>query len=150
MDSSFSPAVPYLSKVRSQKFPWVNLALFIATCFSTLLMGTLLTMDFEGVPLSGFWQPANLLLGLPFSFAIMSILFAHEMGHYLTCRYYGIDASLPYFIPFPNPVGTMGAFIKIRAPIQNRGSLLEVGVAGPIAGFVVAVAALALSMGHAR
>ena len=80
----------------------------------------------------------------------MSILFAHEMGHYLTCRYYGIDASLPYFIPFPNPVGTMGAFIKIRAPIQDRGSLLEVGVAGPIAGFVVAVAALALSMGHAR
>jgi membrane-associated protease RseP (regulator of RpoE activity) len=87
---------------------------------------------------------------LPFCIAIMSILFSHEMGHYLTCRYYGIDASLPYFIPFPNPVGTMGAFIKIRSPIPDRASLLEVGIAGPIAGFVVSVAALAVSMGYGR
>ena len=151
MDSSFNPAVPYLSAVRPRKFPWVNVALFIATCFSTLLMGSLLMMGFNGMsPSTGIWDPANLVLGLPFSLAIMSILFAHEMGHYLTCRYYGIDASLPYFIPFINPVGTMGAFIKIRAPIQNRAALLEVGVSGPIAGFVVAVAVLIISMPYAR
>jgi membrane-associated protease RseP (regulator of RpoE activity) len=95
----------------------------------------------------GFWRdPSNLLAGLPFCLAIMSILVSHEMGHYLTCRYYGIDASLPYFIPFPNPVGTMGAFIRIRAPFQDRGSLLEVGVAGPIAGFIVTLVVLVLSM----
>jgi membrane-associated protease RseP (regulator of RpoE activity) len=81
--------------------------------------------------------------------AIMSILLAHEMGHYLACRHYGIDASLPYFIPFPNLFGTMGAFIRIRAPIHNRGALLDVGIAGPIAGFVVAVFALAFSIGKA-
>jgi membrane-associated protease RseP (regulator of RpoE activity) len=82
----------------------------------------------------------------------MGILFSHEMGHYLACRYYRIDASLPYFIPFPlvSLVGTLGAFIKIRAPFRDRGSLLDVGVAGPIAGFVVAVPALVFSIGKSH
>jgi membrane-associated protease RseP (regulator of RpoE activity) len=152
MDSSFNPAVSTLSEVRPRVFPWVNLVLFIATCLSTLLMGTLLMLEFEGMDIEQLWHPSSLLLGLPFCVTVMSILTAHEMGHYLTCRYYGIDASLPYFIPVPllNPIGTMGAFIKIRAPIRDRASLLEVGVAGPIAGFIVAVAALCLSMGQSR
>src|SRR5262245_27094140 len=77
----------------------------------------------------------------------MTILFAHEMCHYLTCRYYGIAASLPYFIPMPiPPVGTMGAFIRIRSQIQNRLALLEVGIAGPIAGFVFAIPALLIAL----
>lgn len=134
------------------RFPWLNIVLFLATCLSTLLAGALLMAGYNhtihGAALDeGFWRdPSNLLAGLPFCLAIMSILVSHEMGHYLTCRYYGIDASLPYFIPFPNPVGTMGAFIRIRAPFQDRGSLLEVGVAGPIAGFIVTLVVLVLSM----
>ena len=128
----------------------MNAVLFFATCLTTWFMGTILALGFYGREFADLWQPSTLLLGLPFSIAIMSILLAHEMGHYLTSRYYGIDASLPYFIPFPNLVGTMGAFIKMRSPFQNRRSLLEVGVMGPIAGFVVAVIAMISSMTYAR
>jgi membrane-associated protease RseP (regulator of RpoE activity) len=70
------------------------------------------------------------------------------MGHYLTCRYYGIDATLPYFIPAPTIVGTMGAFIRIKSPIQHRAALLEVGIAGPIAGFVLAVPTLIIALAN--
>jgi membrane-associated protease RseP (regulator of RpoE activity) len=80
----------------------------------------------------------------------MIILSAHEMGHYLTCRYYGISATLPYFIPAPTIVGTMGAFIRIRSPIQHRSALLDVGVAGPIAGFVLAIPALFIALAQSR
>jgi membrane-associated protease RseP (regulator of RpoE activity) len=83
----------------------------------------------------------------------MGILFAHEMGHYLMCRYYGIDASLPYFIPIPGPftlVGTMGAFIRIRGPFQHRSAWLQMGIAGPIAGFMVAVPVLIVGLGLSR
>jgi len=95
-------------------------------------------------------RPSLLLSGLPFSLAIMTILLAHEMGHYLTCRYYGISASLPYFIPAPTIVGTMGAFIKIRSPIHHRPALLEVGIAGPIAGFVLAIPALFVALAQSQ
>ena len=155
MSSSFDPAVEFAIPARPRKFPWINVVLFILTCLSTTLVGAGLMAGFNGAtgpnePISQ--NPWFFLEGLPFSFAVMSILLSHEMGHYLTCRYYGIDASLPYFIPFPflSFIGTMGAFIKIRAPIRDRGSLLDVGVAGPIAGFVVAVAALVFSIGKSR
>jgi len=155
MNSSFDPATGFFIEVKPRTFPWVNVILFLVTCLSTMIVGALLMADFQGIDLGimfeSLWRhPSTVLNGLPFCITIMAILFSHEMGHYLTCRHYGIDASLPYFIPFPNPVGTMGAFIKIRSPIQDRGSLLEVGVAGPIAGFVVAFFALVISMGHAR
>jgi len=144
--------------IRAGRFPWINIVLFVLTCLSTSLVGTLLMSDFNNT-LSGdlfeeigkiFQNPFMMLAGLPFSVSIMTILFAHEMGHYLTCLYYGIDASLPYFIPAPTPVGTMGAFIKIRAPIQDRAALLDVGIAGPIAGFVLAVPALFIGLMYSR
>jgi membrane-associated protease RseP (regulator of RpoE activity) len=151
MNRSFIPAEVF-TEVRSTKVPWLNLVLFGVTCLSTLLVGAVTMVDFNGIPMDTLWhQPSTVLMGLPFSIAIMSILLAHEMGHYLACRYYRVDASLPYFIPFPlSPVGTMGAFIKIREVVHDRGSLLEIGVAGPIAGFVVAVIALVFSLGDAR
>ena len=86
-------------------------------------------------------HPPVLADGFAFSASLLAILFSHEMGHYLACRYYGVDATLPYFIPAP-PIfvaGTFGAFIKIRSPIPSRRALFDIGLAGPLAGFVVAV-----------
>ena len=150
MDSSFNPAADLLFETRPRKFPWLNIVLFLVTCLTTLVVGSVLTAGYEGGDVAPSWT-SFLLGGLPFSIAIMAILFAHEMGHYLTCRYYGIDASLPYFIPVPiPPVGTMGAFIRIRSPIYKRSALLDVGISGPIAGFVVAVVVLVLSIGQSK
>jgi membrane-associated protease RseP (regulator of RpoE activity) len=95
--------------------------------------------------------------GLWFSLAGMAILIAHEMGHYLACRSYGISASLPYFLPHPgfgqwlwSPFGTFGAFIRIREPFPHRKALFDVGVAGPYAGFVVALGLLAFGIASSR
>ena len=91
-------------------------------------------------------QPSRLLLGIPFSATLLGILFAHEMGHYLFCRYYGVRATLPFFIPAPTLIGTLGAVIRIKAPIRSRAALFDIGIAGPIAGFVVAVITLAVAL----
>jgi membrane-associated protease RseP (regulator of RpoE activity) len=154
MDNSFNPPAEILfEQAPPQKFPWVNVALFGLTCLSTMVTGCLLNAAFTNsfTSVSGFLKeivrsPSLLINGLPFSLAIMTILLAHEMGHYLTCRYYGIQATLPYFIPAPTLVGTMGAFIRIKSPIQHRAALLEVGIAGPIAGFVLAIPTLAIAL----
>ena len=86
-------------------------------------------------------HPSLLLQGVAFASSLLSILFAHEMGHYLACRHYGVDATLPFFIPAPPPflAGTFGAFIKIRSPIPSRRALFDIGLAGPLAGFIVAI-----------
>src|SRR5215213_5943511 len=86
-------------------------------------------------------HPPVLADGVVFSASLLAILFSHEMGHYLACRHYGVNATLPYFIPAP-PIflaGTFGAFIKIRSPIPSRRALFDIGLAGPLAGFVVAL-----------
>jgi Zn-dependent protease len=95
-------------------------------------------------------HPANLLLGLPFSLTLMFILFAHEMGHYLYARHYHVYATLPFFVPFPSLIGTLGAFIRIKSPIPSRAALFDIGIAGPIAGFIPACVALVygLSLSH--
>jgi membrane-associated protease RseP (regulator of RpoE activity) len=86
--------------------------------------------------LNGFWE------GLVYSFTVLSILGAHEMGHYIACRWYGVRATLPFFIPVPlPPVGTFGAFIKIQSPIPSRRALFDIGIAGPLAGFAFAAPA---------
>jgi membrane-associated protease RseP (regulator of RpoE activity) len=88
--------------------------------------------------ISYVWSnPSLIALGLSFSLPALLILLSHEMGHYLACRYYGLPATLPYFLPLPVGIGTLGAFIRIRSPIRNRRQLFDVGVAGPLAGFVV-------------
>ena len=88
--------------------------------------------------------------GLWYSVTILAILGAHELGHYYACRYYRVDASLPYFLPAPFLTGTLGAFIRIRQPIPTKRMLFDIGVAGPIAGFVVAVPALFLGVSLSR
>ena len=85
--------------------------------------------------------------GLWYSVSILAILGAHEFGHYFACRYYRVDATLPFFIPFPLPLtGTLGAVIRIRSPIPGKRALFDIGIAGPIAGFVVAVPVLLVGM----
>src|SRR5207245_5618419 len=100
-----------------------------------------LPMPVAAILLRGFW----------YSGTILSILGCHELGHYLACRYYNVDASLPYFLPVPISItGTLGAFIRIREPIPEKRMLFDIGIAGPIAGFLVAVPALffGIAMSH--
>ncbi len=81
---------------------------------------------------------------------LLGILFAHEMGHYIACRIYGIDVSYPYFIPAPTLFGTFGAFIRIRSPITTRRALFDVGIAGPVVGFLIAAPAMAYAIATSR
>jgi len=132
---------------------WLHLLLLVLTFGTTLMVGTRLEANFlQGQPAFslgadtvpffpiGFIleQPSRILLGLPFSLTLMTILLAHEIGHYVFCIRYGVYATLPYFIPAPTLIGTMGAFIRIKSPIRSRAALFDIGIAGPIAGFVVA------------
>jgi membrane-associated protease RseP (regulator of RpoE activity) len=86
----------------------------------------------------------NLLAGWPFSLSIMAILTAHEFGHYFAARYHKVPVTLPYFIPLPflSIIGTLGAFIRLKAPAKNKRVLLDIGAAGPLAGLVVAIPVL--------
>ncbi len=128
--------------------------LFLGTIVTTLTAGYILHLNFVGqgavwARLTGvFSHPLDLLHGLPFAFTIMVILLAHELGHYLTCRYYGIDATLPYLIPAPPPFpfGTFGAVIKIRSQFPNKRQLFDVGVAGPVGGFIFIIPALIVGL----
>jgi membrane-associated protease RseP (regulator of RpoE activity) len=95
-------------------------------------------------------SPKLLADGLAYSFTLMTILLTHELGHYFACRYYGIDASLPFFLPAPTPIGTLGAFIRIRSPIYTRRALFDVGIAGPLAGFAVLLPALAIGVANSK
>lgn len=90
----------------------------------------------------------HLVRGIPFSIAMLAILGCHEFGHYLTARRHGIDASLPYFIPFPSLLGTMGAVIRLRGTMPTRAALIDVGASGPLAGFIVAVPLLFWGIAH--
>jgi membrane-associated protease RseP (regulator of RpoE activity) len=93
-------------------------------------------------------HPHFIAEGLKFAAALLSILLAHESGHYVACRLYGVDATLPFFIPMPPPfmAGTLGAFIKIRSPIPSRRALFDIGVAGPLAGFLVIIPVACLAL----
>ena len=96
------------------------------------------------------WQhPGILLHGLPFSLTLLSILLAHEFGHYLAALYHRVDASLPYFMPSPF-LGTFGAFIRVRSPIYSKRVLFDIGVSGPLAGFVFLLPALAVGLAFSK
>ncbi len=112
----------------------INLALFLATILSTLLVGASYEVG-ESLNLSNLWR------GWPFCLSIMLILGAHELGHYFAARYHKVPVTLPYFIPLPfiSIIGTMGAFIRLKGPVKNRRALLDVGAAGPLAGMIFAL-----------
>jgi membrane-associated protease RseP (regulator of RpoE activity) len=136
-------------------------ALLAITLLTTTIVGVVLAQSFQNnrpIQFDDYLnvlyvlqaRPLLLLDGLAFSLTLMTILLAHELGHYFACRYYGIDASLPYFLPFPSPIGTLGAFIRIRSPIYTRQALFDVGIAGPLAGFVVLVPALIIGIARSK
>jgi membrane-associated protease RseP (regulator of RpoE activity) len=98
-----------------------------------------------------FYQhPTGLAAGIPFAITLLTILLAHELGHYFACRYHRIRATYPFFIPFPSLIGTFGAFILIRSPIRTARALFDVGASGPFAGFVLAIPTLAYGVLQAR
>lgn len=95
-----------------------------------------------------FKDPLALLAGLPFAATLLTILLAHELGHFFACRRHHIHSSYPFFIPFPSLIGTFGAFILIRSPIRTTRALFDVGASGPLVGFVFAVPALIYGVMH--
>lgn len=128
--------------------------LLLITLFTTVLVGARLQFNFDHhleafaggdetlplFPLHWLWdRPQLLLRGIPFSLAIMGILLAHELGHYVYCVRNRVQATLPFFIPAPTLIGTLGAFIRIGGFIRSRAALFDIGIAGPIAGFIVAL-----------
>jgi membrane-associated protease RseP (regulator of RpoE activity) len=149
-DASFAPP-PRPRKFQSRL--WLHALLLLLTIASTTTAGALhyasFITDISARPV--VWQWGLLLQGFWYSGTLLGILGAHEMGHYLLCRRYDVDASLPYFIPMPPPplfflTGTLGAVIRIREAFPSRKVLFDIGVAGPIAGFVVLVPALFYGM----
>jgi membrane-associated protease RseP (regulator of RpoE activity) len=147
--------VVWQPRLKFQDRVWLHSLLFLLTIVTTTLVGA----DQYAGFLADFTQPGPLpmsvsglrLRGLWYSGTILGILGCHELGHYFACRYYDVDASLPYFLPVPISItGTLGAFIRIREPIPQKRMLFDIGIAGPIAGFLVAVPTLffGVAMSH--
>ena len=150
-----TPPVAWEARLKFQDRVWLHVLLFVLTIASTTIIGINWYLGFisDFSPLQGLPMPLARLIvrGLWYSGTILAILGCHELGHYFACRYYDVDASLPFFIPFPFAItGTLGAFIKIREPIPTKRMLFDIGIAGPIAGFLIAVPALfiGVSMSH--
>jgi hypothetical protein len=110
---------------------WIHIGLFAVTIATTTIAGSQSSNSIVEVIISG----------LPFSLTIITILLSHEMGHYLAARHFGVRATLPYFIPFPSIIGTMGAVIKIKSRIQDKRALLYIGAMGPLIGFLLSLIA---------
>jgi membrane-associated protease RseP (regulator of RpoE activity) len=130
--------------------PWINLILFLLTLLSMLFTGAQYVYGGnEGATEGGIMQffVENPWAGLPFAASLLAILLAHEFGHYIAGRIHRTDVTLPYFLPFPfSPFGTLGAFIQLKSPPRNKRELLDIGLAGPIAGLVVAIPILLLGL----
>ena len=130
---------------------YVNISLLILTIITTTITGATIWMAYRNVPFGGLldtmWTatttPEYIAMGaLYFALPLMTILGIHELGHYFMSRHHGVSASLPFFIPLPpgiSPLGTMGAFISMREPMPNKKVLFDIGIAGPIAGLIVAI-----------
>lgn len=140
---------------------WVNLVLFLLTIASTYFVGFLWGINYvfadqhleefpELINFKFFFNPLLVKLSLIYSLSLLGILLGHELGHYLTCRKYGLQATLPYFIPAPTLIGTLGAFIRIRSPLTRKEELFDVGANGPLVGFLLSVPALFLGLKFSR
>ncbi|MFN8057829.1 MAG: site-2 protease family protein [Vicinamibacterales bacterium] len=144
---------PDASPVVRPSRPWLHLTLLLLTVLSTTMVGAEHYASFQAdfrqsvIEATGW---STYLAGFWYSASILSILGAHEMGHYLACRYYRVDATLPFFLPAPVLTGTLGAFIRIRSRIRTKHELFDIGIAGPLAGFAVAVPLLVVGVAMSR
>jgi membrane-associated protease RseP (regulator of RpoE activity) len=134
---------PLAAKPPQRMFPRMSVThilLFLATLLTTTFFGALQNQ------VNLLEEPWLFYHGLPFSLTLLAILGTHEFGHYWMSRHHGVAVTLPYFIPAPSFIGTFGAFIRIKSLIPDRRALFDIGVAGPIAGFVVAVPAIIVGL----
>ncbi len=160
--SAISPPARYYVPVLprpSFKSLVLAVALFLLTLCTCLAAGTQFAIAYandQAASLDEFLRaftlfykdPAALLAGLPFAATLLTILLAHELGHFFACRHHHIRSSYPFFIPFPSLIGTFGAFILMRSPIRTTRALFDVGASGPLVGFVFAVPALLYGVLH--
>jgi len=127
--------------------PLLALGLLLITLFTTTGIGA----ELAGVSAEQVQSnPAVLLKGLPYALALMAILSVHEMGHYIAARFYKVRTTLPYFIPIPLFLGTFGAFIQMRSPVPHRKALFDIGIAGPLAGFIITIPLLVWGLSHSE
>lgn len=167
LDAPVSPAPRriYYWAPPPQPVHWPSLALavglFLLTAVSTMAAGTQFAAAYalrQAPTFDNFFadyllplsHPRMLLSGLPFAATLMLILLAHELGHYFACRRYRIYATYPFFIPAPTIIGTLGAFIRIRSAIVNRRALFDMAIAGPLAGFAIAIPTLAVAIARSK
>jgi membrane-associated protease RseP (regulator of RpoE activity) len=150
--TTLEPPFAWQPRPKFQDRVWWHIVLFILTIGSTTTVGAdhylSFMSDYSGAPIRALQMTAVQLLlrGVWYSGTILTILGCHELGHYFACRYYDVDASLPFFLPVPTLTGTLGAFIRIREPIPTKRMLFDIGIAGPIAGFLIAVPTLFLGV----
>lgn len=149
------------ARARARHRYWLHALLLLLTLLTTTIVGAEMAhsfarsrpFDFE-TNLMGYtrlWHdPSFLIDGLPFSLTLLTILMAHEMGHYLAARHYHVDATLPFFLPAPTLIGTFGAFIRIRSAILSKRILFDIGVAGPLAGFAMLIIPLAAGVAMSK
>ena len=141
LGEAWRPPPPTLPQPETPQRWGLHLALLAATFVTAALAGS---WFWEGTFTGSFanpenYAPARIAAGLPYAFLLLTILMAHEMGHYLACRRYGVPATLPFFLPgIPLFIGTFGAVIRIRGIVPSRRALFDIAAAGPVAGFVVA------------
>lgn len=139
-EGHYVPAFPDAEPISGRKL-FLHGLLLVLTVLTTTAMGTWLFSNSASSALSS---------GVLFSFTLLVILTSHEMGHYVACRWYRVRATLPFFIPVPIGIGTFGAFIKIKSPIPSRKALFDIGIAGPLAGFVFALPAAVIAHLYAQ
>jgi membrane-associated protease RseP (regulator of RpoE activity) len=155
------PGLALPQRARWPRLSWVNVLLFAATALTTTVFGFAVVDTFSSGRafdvdrLSDAWvrfgrRDVAVWTGLEFSIPLLLILLAHELGHSIVCARRGVDASLPYFLPSPLLFGTFGAFIRVRSPIYSRRNLFDIGIAGPIAGFVALLPFLTAGVAMSR
>jgi Zn-dependent protease len=140
-----------------EKRIWLNILLFVVTIVTTFIVGFSWSIGYKYA--ENFAQnpdlvpdpamiinPEIVVLSLIYAVVLLGILLGHELGHYLACQYYKVDATLPYFIPAPSLIGTMGAFIRIRSPITKKKQLFDIGIAGPLTSFILSLPACVLGL----
>ena len=124
----------------------LNIALFLLTVLSTLIAGSYYIVDYDLFREFPKYFITGLVKGIPFSIPLLIILGAHEFAHYINSRRHGVEATLPFFIPFPNLFGTLGAVIKMKSRILDRRALIDIGASGPLTSFVLSVIACAVGL----